>query len=116
MTRKIPVGDGLGGSGAGGAEGVVAGAATGDFCAGLPAAAVGQNKGGTKMVAENVEQAVVSGRWVARDAGSNGLTVGKEQAIRVGITFARLDSFLIRITYTYQNAIAKIEIHTICRY
>ena len=104
MTRKIPVGDGLGGGGAGAAEGVVAGAAAGDFCAGLPTTAVGQNRGGAKMVAENVEQAVVGGRWVARNAGSDGLVaqsvqatrrlaVGNEQVVEVDLAFGHAEAY-----------------------
>ena len=107
MTRKIPVGDGLGGGGAGAAEGVVAGAAAGDFCAGLPTTAVGQNRGGAKMVAENIEQAVVCGRWVARNAGSNGLVakgvqatlglaVGKQQVVEVGLAFGHAETYFAR--------------------
>lgn len=46
------------------------------------------------VVAENVEEAVVSRNWVARNAGGNGcvqatlrLVVGKEQVIEVGLAF-----------------------------
>ena len=74
LPREIPIGDGLGGGGAGAAEGVVTGRGAGDFLAGLPAAAISEGRGGAEMVAENVKEAVVCGRWVARDAGSYGLT------------------------------------------
>ena len=107
MAREIPVGNRLGGGGAGAAEGVVGGAAAGDFCAGLPTTAVGQNRGGAKMVAENVEQAVVGGRWVARNAGSNGLVaqsvqatrrlaVGKQQVVEVGLAFGHTETYFAR--------------------
>ena len=68
MTRKIPVRNGLGGGGAGRAEGVVGGFGAGD----LVATAGCQHTGTAQMVAENIEQAVVCGRWVADDAGAMG--------------------------------------------
>ena len=56
------------------------------------------------MVAEDVEQAVVAGRWVARNAGSDGLVtqsvqatrrlaVGNEQVVEVGLAFGHAETY-----------------------
>ena len=55
------------------------------------------------MVAEEVEEAVVCGRWVAGDAGGDGLVaqsvqatrrlaVGNEQVIEVGLAFGHAET------------------------
>ena len=101
MARKVPVRNGLGGGGAGAAEGVVGGAGAGYLVAG----ASGQNAGAAQMVAENVEEAIVGDGRVARNAGGNGLVaqriqaalrlaVGKEQVIEVGLAFAGAEANL----------------------
>ena len=69
LPCEVPVCVGLGGGGAGATEGVVTGFGAGD----LVATGGCQNTGAAQMVAENVKQAVVCGRWVANDAGGYGL-------------------------------------------
>ena len=68
MTGEVPIRNCLGGGGAGGAEGVVGGLGAGDRVATTGR----QHTGTTQMVAEDVEEAVVGGRWVAADAGGDG--------------------------------------------
>ena len=63
LTREAGVGDGLGGGGAVGAEGLVAGIGTGEFAAG----AFGQVAGAAEVVGVKVEVAVVGGYGVAGD-------------------------------------------------